>query len=319
MADALNDFAQQVDRFRAEFEALEAGDPCPQFSARVPYIRGVAAHYANQPEIAKECLEEVVHAQGPEPDETKDDHSRRIANANYYLGLTESNFGNHSYAIQLFEKANELDLEERDFLTRVVTAESYVMLRNFDKAREFTDAVKAGLAEMAKTEGPLLNHQRRLQSRAMLIKANMEIIGREGDWQGQAQQLLERVHAEDPQYYYATATLAQVYYVKGDRDKARELFQEAYTTIQQLGHLITVTEARTRVLLLMTAGMCCKHGPQEERWAEEHLDRATDLLGSLPRRGHQICTVFSTLSKQNESSDVIRHHIELIRKGRVLL
>jgi tetratricopeptide (TPR) repeat protein len=318
MASALNDFAQQFDQFRAEFEALEE-EPHPQFSARVPYIRGVAAHYANQPEIVEEHLKEVVEFGEPELGEPRPDYNLRVANANYYLGLTESNFGNLQYAIRLFEKANELDLEDGDFLTRVVTAEAYVMLRNFDKAREFTGAVKARLAEMEEMEGPLRNHQLRLRSRAVLIEANMEIIRREGDWQEQAQQLLERVYTEDPQYYYATATLAQVHHTQGDRDRARELFSEAYTTIQQLGHLITVTEARTRVLLLMTAGMCCKHGPQEERWAEEHLDRATDLLGSLPRRGHQICTVFSTLSKQNESSDVIRHHIELIRKGRVLL
>ena len=172
---------------------------------------------------------------------------------------------------------------------------------------------------MEKTEGRLLNHQLRLRSRAVLIEANMEIIRREGDWQGQTQQWLDQVHTEDPQYYYVTATLAQVHHTQGDRDRARELFSEAYATIQQLGHLITVTEARTKILLLMTAGMCCKHDPEKARWAEGHLDRATDLLGSLPRRGHQICTVFSTLSKQNESSDVIRHHIELIRKGRVLL
>jgi len=323
MTKDLNSFAQEFDTFKTEFEPLEEereGEP-PQFSPRVPYIRGIAAHYANQPGIAKQCLEEVVCFEKPQPGETPIACNRRVANAYYYLGLTESNFGKHQNAIELFEKANELDLQDRDFLTRVVIAEAYVMMNNFDKARQFIDHVKKRLDEIESKDGFLRNFHRRLQSRVALIEANMEILerNRKANWREEAQRLLERVHDKDPQYYYATATLAQVYADQDDSDKTQSLFSEAYTAIERSGHLLTVAEARSKILLLMVAGMCCRHGPQDETRSEMHLDEANGLRRSLPKMDNQVCTVFSTLSKRNESSEAISHHIELIREGKVLL
>jgi tetratricopeptide (TPR) repeat protein len=314
----LNSFAQQFDTFSAEFEVLE--EERRTFGARVPYIRGIAAHCANQPENAVKYLNDVVSSHQPEPGEDAIAYKRRVANAYYYLGLTESNFGNNEKAIELFEKANELDLQARDFLTRVVTAEAYVMMKDFDKAQGYIDYVERRLNEIESEEGHLRNFHLRLRSRAALIRANIAILRREANWHQEVQRLLnETVYVTDPQYYYATATLAQIHYDQGATGKAQELFHKAYQSIERSGHLLTVTESRSRILLLMVAGMCCKHGLMDEKRAEQHLDEADHLRDSLPRMGSQVCTVFSTLSKRNESSDTIRRHIELIRRGEVLL
>jgi tetratricopeptide (TPR) repeat protein len=321
--DDLKNFAQQFDMFTLEFEALEEereGEQFLKFTPRVLYIRGIAAHYDNQPEIAKQYLEQVVHSRKPESDEDPHACDRRVANAYYYLGLTQSNLGNYPAALNFFEKANELDPKAKDFLTRIATAEANVMVRNFEGAKDFITQVETGvLATQRDKDGRLLNFYLRLQSRAVLIRANIVILKREADWHDKARPLLERVHAEDPQYYYATATLAQVYYDQGNPDEAQKLFSEAYRDIERSGHLLAVTEARSGILLLMVAGMCCKHGFQEDKWSKEYLDKAYSLIGSLPKMGFQTCTAFSTLSKRNESSDTIRHHIELIREGKVLL
>jgi tetratricopeptide (TPR) repeat protein len=317
MSDDLNIFARQFDTFKSDFEPLE--EPPGTFSARVPYIRGVAAHYANQPGIAKKYLEEVVSFPKPELDEEPQNYDRRIANTYYYIGLTKSNFGNYEDAIESFEKANQLDHEDKDFLTMVVTAEAYIMMDNFNKAQQYIDLIEKRLHEIESEEGTLRNFHRRLQSRAALIRASMAILKRDPGWHEKATELLEKMYVKDPQYYYATATLAQVYYDQGDHDKAKELFSKAYATIEHSGHLITVTEARSKILLLMTAGMCCKHGLPGDARTEGHLDTADGLRSSLPRMGPQICTVFSVLNKRNESSDVIHRHIEAIRERKVLL
>ncbi len=321
--DDLNSFAQKFDTFTTEFETLEEereGEPRPQFSSRVLYIRGIVAHYANQPENARQYLEKVVRSRGPLSDEDQHNCDRRVAIAYYYLGLTQSNFGNYQAAIDFFEKANQLDPKVEDFLTRIATAEAYVMVRDFDKAVPFITQVEKGvLATEKDKDGRLLNFYLRLQSRAVLVKANMTILRRGDNWPQEVQDLLWPVYRADPHYYYATATLAQVYYDQGNHDKAKELFSEAYATIQQSGNLITVTEARSRILVLMVAGMCCKHGFEEDRWSKEHLDRANSLLGSLPKMGLQTCTVFSTLSKRNEDIGTIRDHIEKIRESKIFL
>jgi len=317
MANELNRFAEQFDMFKDRFEPIE-DEPRTPFTARVPYIRGIAAHYANEPQIAKDYLEDVVRSQQLEHDEILLHHNRRAANAYYYLGLTECNFGNEQDSIELFEKANGLDLQYRDFLTRVVTAEAYVMTKKFERARDLIGEVKGRLVEIEK-EGPLHNYHLRLRSRAALIEANMAILGRGEGWLAETQRVLEPVYEAEPQYYYATATLAQVYHAQGDRDKAQELFGEAYRDIEHSGDLITVTETRSKILLLMVAGMCCKHGLTNEKWSEHHLDGADDLRGRLPKMDSQICTVFSTLSKKNENSETIHDHIAEIRKGVVLL
>jgi len=316
----LTSYVRQFDTFNTMFETLEE-EPRP-FSPRVPYICGIAAHYANQPETAEHHLEEVVHFHQPESDEDDISYNRRVANAYYYLGLTESNFGNHLKAIDLFEEANERDLQDRDFLTRVVTSEAYVMIDNFGDARGYLDHVEERLREIERIEGSLSNFHLRLRSRAALIRANMAILERKADWHREVQQLLEPVYKVEPQYYYATATLAQVYYQQDEanaKKKAQELFSEAYRDIERSGLLLTVTEARSKILLLMVAGLCCKHGPEEERRSAEHLDRADSLLNNLPKIGDRVCTVFSTLSKRNVDIGTIRDHIKKIRESQVLL
>lgn len=315
--DELASFVRQFDAFKTGFEALEE-EPRP-FSARVPYICGIAALYANQPEIAKQCLEEVVRSQEPVLGEPKPAHNRRGAIAYYYHGLIESNFNNPQRAIDSFEEANRRDLQRMDFLTRIVTAEAYVMTKNFDMAEQFINEVEDGLRQIESKEGRLRNHQLRLRSRAALIRANIAILRRDANWREEVQRLLEPVHVADPQYYYATATLAQVCAGQGDPGEAKVLFREAYDAIERSGDLLTVIEARSKILLLMVAGMCCKHGLSDEKRSEDHLDRADDLRSSLPRIGSQVCTVFSPLSKRNEGSTTIRDHIEVIRNGHTLL
>jgi len=325
MTQDLDDFAQQLGRFETEFEELEEvqkGESPPRFSARVPYIRGIAAHYANQPEIAMRYLDKVVRCREPEPDEIELAHKRRIANAYYYIGLTESNFDNPRDAIEHFKRASELDPQNRDFLTRVVTAEAYVMMNDFIEAGKLIDQIETRLCEIERDEGRLRNFHLRLRSRAALIRANMAIIRRDDKWYQGAQQLLEEVHSGDAQYYYASATLAQIYYAKGkpeDMKRAQKLFGEAYIIIERSGHLLTVTEARSKVLLFMVAGMCCKHGLMEESRSDELLDKASGFLTNLPKIDSRVCTVFSPLSKRNEKSDTIRRHIESIRGDKVLL
>lgn len=317
MADELNRFAQDFDSFKTGFEGLE--EPRGRFTARVPYIRGIAAHYANQPDIAKQYLEEAERRrEEQETNETPRGRDRRVANAFYYLGLIESNFGNHQDAITLFEKANALDPHARDFLTRVVTAETYIMIGNFEKAKENIAEIKKSAAEMEE-RGTLRNYHLRLRSRAILIEANMVILVRQANWHQETQELLEAIYEAEPHYYFATATLAQVYYAQGDHDKARKLFGEAYRDMERSGHFHIVTEARSRILLEMFAGMCCKHGLMDDKLADEHLDRADGFRGRLPRIGAQVCTVFSPLGKKNEQSETIHGHIELIRKGEVFL
>jgi tetratricopeptide (TPR) repeat protein len=315
--DKLNLFVRQFSTFKTEFASLEE-QPRP-FSPRVPYICGIAALYNNQPEVAKQYLTVVISSQQREADEVDIAYNRRVANAYYYLGLTESNFGNNQDAIDYFENANKRDLQSRDFLTRIVTAEAYLMINNFDKAKQFLAEVEEGLREIERIEGRLRNFQLHLRSRAALIRANMAILKREDNWCEEVRRLLEPVYVAEPQYYYATATLAQVNASLSDTDSARKLFREAYETIERSGDLHIVTEARSNILLLMVAGMCCKHGLKDKNRVGEHLDRADDLRGSLPEIGHQVCTVFSTLSKRNENRETISHHIELIRKGDVLL
>jgi tetratricopeptide (TPR) repeat protein len=320
ISNELNSFARQFESFRTEYEPLEE-EPRRKFSARTLYIRGIAAHYANQPETAKRYLTEVTEFQQPELGDTDRAYKRRIANAYYYLGLTDSNFGNVQNAIDCFENANSLDPDGTDFLTKLVTAEAYIMKGKdgFDRAKQIIMEVEEGLRRKKEKEGRLAGVYLRLRSRATLILANMAILRREGNWWEEVQTLLKQVLDDDPGYYYATATLAQVNSVRDMQGDAQRLFREAYETIERSGDLFMVTEARSQILLRMVAGLCCLHGLMDKNRSEEHLDRADSLLGSLPKIDSQVCTVFSTLSKRNEKGETIHDHIELIRGGKVLL
>ena len=319
MANELNSFARQVDAFKTEHEPLEE-EPRRPFSAKVGYIRGIAAHYANQPEIAKRHLSVVTASQQPEAGDTDKAYKRRIANAFYYIGITELNFGNTQDAIDAFEHANGLDPESTDFLTKVVTAEAYTIkgVDEFNKAEQVVSEIEGGLNRKRDQDGRLAGVYLRLQSRASLVRVNMILLKREGNWRQEAEQLLKPIYDDNPSYYFATATLAQVSTLQDKRDEAQRLFREAYEVIEHSGDLLTVTEARSLILLQMVAGLCCRHGLMNKKRSDEHLDKADTFRNSLPRVDSQVCTVFSTLSKRNETSETIRQHIELIRKGEVL-
>ena len=316
----LNVFAQQFDAFETEYKPLEE-EPHRQFSAKALYIRGIAAHYANKPEIAKRYLIEVTRFQQPELGDTEKAYKRRVANAYYYLGIIESNFGKTQDAIDSFENAKSLDPDSVDFLTRLVNAEAYIMkdVDDFGKAEQIIDEIERGLQSKRDKEGRLAGVYLRLRSRATLIRANMAILKNQNTWCQEVQNLIKLVLDDDPNYYYAATTLAQAYHLDNKHDDAQKLFREAYATIERSGDLLMVAEARSQILLRMIAGLCCWHGLMDKTRADEHLDRADGLRGSLPQIDSQVCTVFSALSKRNEKSETIHDHIEWIRKGKVLL
>ena len=316
----LYSYAQQFETFKSQYEPIEE-EPRRHFSSKVLYIRGIAAHYSNQPELAKAYLTEVIGLQKPESGDTDKAFKRRVANAYYYLGVTESNFGNAQIAIDFFEQANALDPDGTDFLTKVVTAEAYVMkgADEFSKAEEVISEIENGLKQKRDKEGHLAGVYLRLRSRAFLILSNLTILKREDDWLQEVAKLLETIHNDDPGYYYATATLAQAYGFHNRREEAEKLFCEAYDIIERSSDFLTVTEARSQILLRMVAGLCCQHGLSDKKKADEHLDKADTLRSNLPKIDSQVCSVFSTLSKRNEKSETIHDHIELIRKGKLLL
>ena len=317
MVKDLSGFAQQFDKFKNDFSSLDKSGE--KFNARVPYIRGIAAHYNNQPQETKNYLIEVINYQSPEADEDDISYKRRKANAYYYLGLVEANFGNEKDAIAFFEKADELDTKKTDFLTKVVIAEAYIQNNNFDEAKKLIKIVKEELYRIEDRDGRLEHYHKRLKSRASLIEANMIILEKAENWANKAREILEEVYRADPEYYYATATLAQVHGFQEDEDTKQKLFNESYEIIQHSNHLLTVTEVRSKILLLMVAGLCCKHGIKNEKKSEEYCDKADDLRSTLPAVDGRICTVFSTLSKRNESSEKISDHIKQIRQGNFFL
>ncbi|RJP54674.1 MAG: hypothetical protein C4557_02595 [Anaerolineaceae bacterium] len=315
-SNELNDFTRSFDQFMSGYKSVEeGGNP---FTARVPYIRGIAAHYSNQPEIAEEFLKQVVSRESPEPGEELVAYNRRKANSYYYLGLNGSNFGRYEDAIKYFEAANSLDSDSRDFLTKAVIVEAYVMSGDFLSAGKVLTDVDTRMQEIEQLVGKLRNSEFRLKSRVALIKANILILKGMDDWKSEAKALLLPVHEADPSYYYITATLAQLSHLQGDKQLAKELFQDVYDTILTLADIHTIREARSKILLLMIAGMAAKYIGHEKQ-SKDYLDQAVDLCGSLPTIDSQICTVFSTLTKRNESSDTIKQHIDLIRNGGILV
>jgi len=315
----LGGFAQRFDTFKRQFEPL-AEEPRPQLDPRALYIRGVAAHYANQPDIARDCLAEVTKTPQSEPGEPDKAYKRRIANAHYYLGVTQSNFGNHQIAVDSFDHAINLDPDSTDFLTKIAGAEAYFMkgADDFSEVSRLLSEVEQGLQRKTNKRGHLAGVFLRLQSRVALIRANMEIVARKDDWKSHVQNILQPTCTDDPNYYYATTTLAQVVFAEEDADSARKLFVQSYENIERSGDLVIVTEVRSLILLRMVAGLCCRKGFMNDKRSDEHLDRAEALLGALPRIDGQVCTVFSTLSKRNERSEVILEHLNLIRSGGVL-
>ncbi len=316
----LHAYARQFETFKSTYEPIEEGQR-RLFTTRALYIRGIAAHYDNDPGKVNRYLTDVIAATQAEAGEPDTSFKRRVANAHYYLGITESNFGNAQAAVDSFEQANILDPGGTDFLTKLVTAEAYAMLgaNTFEKASEIIRAVVSGLNQKRNHEGLLTGVYLRLGSRASLIQANMAILKREENFPQVVKELLEQTHKDDPGYYYVTVTLAQASVAEGSGDAAKRLFREAYEVLEQSGDLLTVSEARSQILVRMVAAICFRHGFMDNKRSDEHLNKADSLRGRLPKLESRVCTVFSTLSKRNESRENIYTHIDLIRKGRTLL
>jgi hypothetical protein len=133
-----------------------------------------------------------------------------------------------------------------------------------------------------------------------------------------ANKLIKEGLGRDPLWHYATYTRAQIVGILEDHDRGKESFRNAYENIQQSGELVTVREARSRVLLLMLTASCMKqfsNKPAELLRADKHLEEANSCLLNLPRRGDIQATVFSPPSKKNEPLDLIKDHIEQIAEG----
>src|SRR6266516_377593 len=270
LVDRLRSFARQFDTFKDQYQPIE--QKSSELSARARYIRGIAAHYANDPEKSRIYLQDVVRL--PADNEPQISHDRRVANAYYYLGITDSNFMTGDSAVS-FHEALTRDAAGGDFLTRVVAAEAQVMSGETDAARTASGEIVSQV-DRRFPSGRLAPFHRRLRSRAILVQANVEIVEGRDNYRERVQGLLAPVLAEDPRYYYAIVTLAQAH---ADRqsDEARALFLRAYESILSSNDILMVTEVRSQVLLRMTAGLCCKQ-TEDPLHSEEHLEKAGQLL-----------------------------------------
>lgn len=322
-----HDFKEHPDRLADFAEAFEEYDlnlkPLAHeglgFSARVLYVRGIAAHYASQPELVKKFLTDVTKQTAPERGETDIAHSRRLGNAYFYLAVNESNFANYADALHLLEQAVE-GLDSNDLLSRLVTAECYLFGDQLQKGLQYLAVeVDARISEM-KLSGSFRGYHMPFQVRSSMLQANVSILRADGDWPQKVVAQLSSLCADEPDNYYALATLAQAYLATSDA-RAETTFDQAYDVILKRRHLETTTEIRSRVLLVMTAGMCSKMGSKQgakKRMPEEFLEEARRLLERLPRRGADECTVFSIISKRNENRNVIAGHIGQIEAGIVV-
>ena len=121
----LGKFAEEYDFFKNRYSKID--ELKGQFNSRVYYVRGIAAHYHNDPEIEQENLQAVTSVTQTEKGENKAAYLSRIANAYYYLALIESNFGSYQSAIDYFIQVRE-NGGQLDFLAMIVNAECYMMM-----------------------------------------------------------------------------------------------------------------------------------------------------------------------------------------------
>lgn len=320
-AALLSELAREYESFIAKQGLGESvsGDGTG-FSVYVSYIRGIAAHYANDPKVVTPHLTRVAADMTVQPGEDDVQRDKRRAVAYYFLGLTESNFGNYSGAVEAFQHAIDLERTPKDVLSRLVAAEAAALGNRVIDAHGYLQQVDEIIQELreqheaAKTQLPI--SFRRHGYRATLIRANIAITAGREQWDT-AVALLSTV--SDPHEYFASATLAQLL-LKGDpaSKEAHELFENAYRAIRDLGHLHTVAEVRSRILLLLVAGMSARYTAGYTAMMEEHLVEAEGLLPSLPERDGQSCTVYSPLSKRNVDKSAILADIEAVRRGSVL-
>jgi len=314
---ALNAFAKDFDDFRLQHPEEN------EFDGQCQYIRGIDAVFNDKFNDIHKYLNQVIILESPKA-ESDFASRKRLANAYYYLGLNHSNLGELDDAVRFLEKAQILDPEGTDLLTRLVMAEVYVMFGKYKKAEESLQEVDNGFnVLMQKQDGRLWNHQLRMQSRAYLIRINKNLMEKKDEWKDKVKEYAEKAYEIDPDYYYAPFTYAQIsqkFGIDKEKKNAKSLFSEAYSKIQKSGHLHFVKETRIRILLFMVAAICAKHGSiRDDREVNKYLDEAKLLRGELPKIDNRICTVFSPLNKQNVNSETIGLHIEEIRKGTILL
>ncbi len=317
----LAEFAREYDSFLAKQGLPEtATEDGAGFTVYVSYMRGIAAHYGNDPKLATTQLSRVAANMKVQPGEDAAQRDKRRAVAYYYLAITESNFGNYDKAIEAFQHAIDLETSPKDVLSRLVAAEAAAFANRAIDARNYLQQVDEILKELreqyAAASKVLPVSFRRHGYRATLIRANIAITTGRDQWEA-AVGLLRSV--TDPHEYYVSTTLAQILRKQDPASKqAQELFQNSYLAIRDLGHLHTVSEVRSKILLLLIAAMCAQYTDGYTAMAEEHLVEAEGLLAGLPERDGQPCTVFSPLSKRNVEKSVVLAHIDALRRGSVL-
>lgn len=344
-------FSVQHDSFCSRYRSTD-GDAFYGLPLAISYVRGIAAHHANDPKTATMHLQRVISeeeaqkkildslAAEREVDKEDDNLRKRLVVAFYLLGLTDSNFEYYDKADEHFRRALALEVRPKksellkdkppDLLTRIVAAEAArgnipLALRYLDEIGQGIGVMKAEHKKMcddSKLDLPFPPSLHKLGNRAQLARVNLKVTPGLVDYTTEIQLLESVLPNAELSEYYIRATLAQVLSRSGADDRARALFAEAYANIQMLGHLSpeSITEIRSRVLLLMTAALSAKNGKDQNRAiAEEYLNEATALINQLPTRDGQTCSVFSTISKKNESSQRIIEHIGQIRAGIILI
>jgi tetratricopeptide (TPR) repeat protein len=312
------DFARDYDAFTAKQEPDEGrqGEGLG-FSVYVSYVRAIAAHFGNDPKTLASHMASVVGSNDIQPGEEATHRDKRRIVAHYYLGLTESNFGNYDKSMEHFQNALEMETTPKDILSRLAASEACVLAGKIVDANNYLKEIESVLKALqdlfaeAKKQVPI--SFRRLGYRATLIRANIAISAGREEWET-AVRLLSSI--KDPHEYYAIATLGQIYSKQSPESaQGKEKFQSAYMAIRDLGHLQTISEVRSKILLLLVAAMCAQHADGYTGMTEEHLTEAESMLASLPSRDGQTCTVFSPVSKRNENSSTILAHIDGIRRG----
>lgn len=314
--ERLADLALQYDEYELNLQPL-----APQtlvFSARVLYVRGIAAHYASQPDLVKTHLSEVTKQTAPEKGETEIASARRVGNAYYYLALNESNFGNYGDALHLLNQASE-SLDPNDLLSRIVIAECYLFSEQYQRGLQYlNEEIDCRIREMKNT-GIFRGYHTPFEVRSAILQANVGILRGDSDWADKIIAHLDKFCEDEPDNYYALVSVAQALHAQKN-SRAADLFDKAYEAIIRSRHLDTITEIRSRILLLTVAGICSKMGSTRtrKRMPEEFLEEAKRLLDRLPRRGSEECTVFSVITKRNENRNVIAGHIGQIEAGVVI-
>lgn len=315
-----------LEAFARDFDGFKGANPSEEeFNGQCLYIRGVAAHFQNDFRLTQEYLKKTKSLpkdKDPEPAF----YEKRLAIANFYLGLNYLDLGELAEAEEFLQEAFRLDPNNKDFLTRVIIAEVYVMSGEFEKADDFLKMVEDGLNTRKRAAGELLHHELMMLSRVHLMRVDIDLLGKEGIWLERARRHAEAACAISPDYYYASFTLAQVLREISRRDEiedaekkdllevTRKMFAKSYSQILDTGDLYTITLVRSRIYLLMVAAICRKQADVVDDTAvSRYLDNATSLLQDLPRIDSRIATVLSPITRRNEKSEVISSQIKEIK------